>query len=390
MTGVWQMDTLISFLGKGVADRNTGYRRATYRFDPAVAHTVPYFGLALREYLKPRRMVLIGTSGSMWDVFFDQQTELDENLIEAVAKEAVNQDMLPRHEKLLSQKLGCTVECRLIPYARNPEEQVEVLLALAKLLQPKERVVLDVTHGFRHLPMLALVAARYLEHVVGVKVGEIYYGALEMTVSNGDTPVLRLGSMLRMMDWVEGLAKYEKDGDYGVFASLLKEDGLAQDQASELDRAAYYERTSNPVKARASITGVIDSVRNHAGPMGRLYRDALDQRLAWFRGRDRSEWELALHEAYFARRDYLRAAVFLYEAFVSRACLQQGLDPDDYYLRTKAFDQAAQAVREAHNLKDLRNALAHGVRPRDRHIRRILGNESELRERLAEFRASLF
>jgi CRISPR-associated DxTHG motif protein len=26
-------------------------------------------------------------------------------------------------------------------------------------------VVIDVTHGFRHLPMLALVAARYLAHV---------------------------------------------------------------------------------------------------------------------------------------------------------------------------------------------------------------------------------
>lgn len=384
------MDTLISFLGKGVADRKTGYRQATYRFDAAVAHTVPYFGLALREYVKPRRMVFIGTAGSMWDVFFDQQTELDERLIEAVAKEAVNQDMLLRHEQLLSQKLGCTVECRLIPYARNPEEQVEVLLSLAKLLQPKERVVLDVTHGFRHLPMLALVAARYLEHVVGVSVEEIYYGAIEMMANNGEAPVLRLGSMLRMMDWVEGLAKYEKDGDYGVFASLLEEDGLARNQANELERAAYYERTSNPVRARASITGVIDSVRNHAGPMGRLYRDALDQRLAWFRGRDRSEWELALHDAYFARRDYLRAAVFLYEAFVSRACLQQGLNLDDYDIRKEAFTQAAQRKPEAHRLKNLRNALAHGVRANERDLRRVMADEVELRRRLATMRAALF
>jgi CRISPR-associated DxTHG motif protein len=44
-------------------------------------------------------------------------------------------------------------------------------------VQPGEHLSIDVTHGFRHLPMLALVAARYLGRVVGVKVEELYYGA---------------------------------------------------------------------------------------------------------------------------------------------------------------------------------------------------------------------
>ena len=98
-------------------------------------------------------------------------------------------------------------------------------------MRPGENLSLDVTHGFRHLPMLALVAARYLARVVSVKVEELYYGALEMTTPDGETPVLRLGGLLAMLDWVEALAPYDKDGDSGVFAPLLPADGMDKGKA---------------------------------------------------------------------------------------------------------------------------------------------------------------
>ena len=50
------MNTLISFLGKGKADARTGYRTANYRFDASFSRSVPFFGIALAEYLKPDRL----------------------------------------------------------------------------------------------------------------------------------------------------------------------------------------------------------------------------------------------------------------------------------------------------------------------------------------------
>ena len=38
------------------------------------------------------------------------------------------------------------------------------------------------------------------------------------------TPVLRLTGMLRMLDWVDALSAYEKGGDYGGFAPLLRDE----------------------------------------------------------------------------------------------------------------------------------------------------------------------
>jgi CRISPR-associated DxTHG motif protein len=39
-----------------------------------------------------------------------------------------------------------------------------LLTLMAETVQPWDTVHLDVTHGFRHLPMLALLAALYLQY----------------------------------------------------------------------------------------------------------------------------------------------------------------------------------------------------------------------------------
>ena len=65
--------TLISLLGKSKLDAQTGYRTAKYRFSDGATREVPFFGLGLMDCIKPARLILAGTSGSMWDVFFDHQ-----------------------------------------------------------------------------------------------------------------------------------------------------------------------------------------------------------------------------------------------------------------------------------------------------------------------------
>lgn len=307
--------TLISFLGKGRTDPKTGYRPATYRFDEGFSRNVPYFGLALTEYVQPDRLVLVGTASSMWDVFFESNSNDADilALMEAVENNNVDDAMLFYHSSRLEQKLGVPVKCVLIPYARNTTEQIEVLTLLATQVREGENLCLDVTHGFRHLPMLALVAARYLSHVSKVTVSELYYGAVEMTPPGGETPVLRLSGLLKMLDWVEALATYEKDGDYGVFAPLLKADGMEQNRTSLLEKAAFYERTSNPVKAREALSSVFPSIEKHAGGLSDLFKPELIKRVNWFRDPERHQWEASLAMANLSRNDYLRAATFIFE-----------------------------------------------------------------------------
>ena len=385
------MPTLISLIGKSRLDLQTGYRTACYRYPDGQVRETPFFGLGLKDCIRPEKLILVGTRGSMWDVFFDHQNAEGDilPLIDAVAAKCVTADLLAAPAQQLSARFGISVQCLLIPYAENETEQAQILLELARAVEPDENIVLDVTHGFRHLPMLALVAARYLKYVRRVTVQDVYYGALEMT-QNGVTPVLNLGGMLHMLDWVEALAVYEHSGDYGVFAEIFRQDGMAPEHADQLRRAAFFERSTNPEQAKQHLTGAFEHIRNHTGALGRLFSAPLAENVAWFKAENRAERELELADRHLERRDYLRAVMFLQESFVSRAVWQNKGDHNDYDEREKLRKQWRAASDDFKLLADLRNAVAHGLRSDSEEIRSLLQDEEKLAQKLRQLRKSLF
>ncbi|WP_201549360.1 hypothetical protein [Psychrobacter sp. Pi2-1] len=72
------MTTLISFLGGG--KQGGSYRTTDYKFsDGTLYKEESYFGLVLTKAVKPDKLILLGTSGSMWDVFFEAGFENYQN-----------------------------------------------------------------------------------------------------------------------------------------------------------------------------------------------------------------------------------------------------------------------------------------------------------------------
>ena len=91
------MVTLVSFLGKG--QHNSGYRDTDYIFDDGdvYAHQ-KYIGLALQKKLEADKVILLGTSSSMWDVFLEAGSDaLEEqwfSLSDAVKTSSVTEELL--------------------------------------------------------------------------------------------------------------------------------------------------------------------------------------------------------------------------------------------------------------------------------------------------------
>ena len=383
-------NVLVTVLGKSRLDKETGYRKARYRFDDGVVQDTPFFGLALQAFVRPDRMIILGTAGSMWDVFIEHHANADAaleearlKLMEAVQQEAVDQTLLDKLAPLIENCLGTPAKCLLIPYAKNMEEQVEVLRQLAANIKPEERVILDVTHGFRHLPLLSLVAAQYLEKVKGNRIDDIYYGALEMT-TEGETPVLKLTGLLRLMAWVQALAAYEKDGDYGRFGVLLKQEGMSEVDTGQIEKAAFFERTTNPVKAHQTLSGVYSKIENLQTPIASLFKEELAKRISWFRRPHRDERERELAASYLGRKDYLRAAIYLQEAYISKTARLQNEEANDFDVREQIRTKAKADNRHFDKLTRLRNAMAHGIQPYDRNTLAEIQDEAKLRRAIEE------
>ena len=380
------MHTLISFLGKN-KNKITGYNKTNYKIGNQIL-TTAFLGVELAKFIQPQKLLLIGTSGSMWDVFFEHHQTDDEQvlaLIDAVSQNEVTEELLTACTPIIEVALGCQVKCIVMKYARNEQEQVELLNQIARELNKDDTISLDVTHSFRHLPMLALVASRFFKNVKNIQTNKIYYGALEMT-ENNEAPVIELNGLLKMLDWVDALSVYNHNGNYQVFSPLFEREN-GHKQAKLLEEAAFFENTNQIHNAYLPLKKFRDLLPELESPFMQLFGKELENRTKWVVGRDLGDHQLKMAKFYLKKGDYLRASVLAQEAWISKmvTCSDKG-DFNKRKEAQKSFEKNASIFDKQlfDELKAIRNALAHGTKTNFKQVKTALADESKLHKTLKE------
>lgn len=377
------MKTLVTFLGRVPKQSQGEYRRARYQFPDGVRETA-YIGLELTRFLQPDHLVVLGTDGSQWELLVLQgqgegRLELALAIEQAIEQRRLTQDMLDRAAPCIEAALGCRVSLRLIPYGREAAEQSAILQLIDRMVAEGE-VHFDVTHAFRHLSMIAFTAAFLLQELGRIRVGGLWYGALEMDPKGeGGAPVVQLDGLLHAQAWAAALARYDATGDYGVFADLLKKDGFVAPLADSLREAAFRERTTDVHGAAAVLRKVSGELKKPLRGASEIFRSSLVTKLRWARSGDLADHQRELAWSYLEREDYLRAAIFAVEACISRACWHQNRKPTDKNARARfAGDEGLDWLKcrmsgDGHSsfleLRRLRNCLAHGFTRNDEPLR---------------------
>ena len=349
--------TFVTFLGRGQQDRDTGewvYREATYEFPDTPSKEEPkrtnFFGLALAEHINPDRVIILGTSGSQWGVLVDKLASEGEEeealikLLDAEKNQIVDDKMLEYFKPLMQRTVKpdkAKVVPLLIPFGKNEEEQYKILSIIAENVLDGS-VSLDLTHGFRHLGMIGFLSAFMLARIGNLKVRNLWYGALDMTprdgCKKGITPVLKLNGLDRVRSWLNALNRFNASGDYSVFVDLLIDDKVPKDKAEHLRKAAFYERTHNLFRAEREIKVFLPVLDGAMQGASALFRDGLRESLAWIRESTLAKQQAKLARQYLKRRDYVRAALFGWEALVTQECERNGFSPEDCqkrYIREK-------------------------------------------------------
>ena len=382
--------TLITFLGRP-PEKEGAYRKTRYDFgDGTVTKPIAFFGWTLGERLRPDRIVILGTAGSMWDhlvegdldhggVAEDERLLLDDRVKQQQVGEA---DLVP-FEPLLSERLACDVRLRLIPYCRDETEQIELLRILADQVDPGDRVDLDITHGFRHLPMLGLLSALHLRQVRNVEIAHIWYAAYDQAIDRA--PVHDLAGLLNIADWIDGLSAYRRTGDYGVFSHFI-----GGETGRLLGEAGFLETVNRIGQARSRLREVLkrldDELRD---PVMGLFRDELRRRIRWAEGDNYYLRQRSLAYEYLDRGRYLDATLSGWEAFTTLLQREAGdkLDPDNHEHRQAVRDRFDSEERQKRprdrweafdSLRRLRNAVAHGSQPKGDEVQRALGSADEM------------
>jgi CRISPR-associated Csx2 family protein len=317
-----------------------------------------------------------------------------EVLQDKVASGPVGQEDLDHLSALLTKALGISFAARVIPIGDEADGQIELLRIMANEVGDRDRVNIDITHGFRYLPMIALTSALHLQSVKNANVEGFWYGALGSSGTSGTT--VRLTGLLKIAESVRALTTYDKDGDYSAFSSIFSEvEPKGSNIATLLDSAAFYENTLNFRMARDEIKKLIVALENHQNRLPgelQLIVPEILRRVKWAE-KDNIESRIAsIVRTSLSNGDYLRSVIVLYEGIVASICEANSVDPTSYEGREKIRKQYEEFIKESGSnvrpyytdIKSIRNALAHGNDARSSNIAKRLSDPQLLGKTIEE------
>ena len=190
--------------------------------------------------------------------------------------------------KTLRARLTDKTECYPvdIPRGQSEDELWTIFGCFTTSLHENDEVIFDVTHAFRSLPILVLLAAAYLKVAKSIKLNSILYGAYEARDESRRVPVFDLTPFLSLLDWAVATARFVETGDAESLAELLHaahrypwKTGAASPQ--ELPRhlqkiAATLENLSHALLLAQPL-----EVAEHAETLIRQVRDAAPEAERW-------------------------------------------------------------------------------------------------------------
>lgn len=128
-----------------------------------------------------------------------------------------------RLEPLVRNAYPFPVHDRSVRDESNNESIWETFFTVYNCLEDGDTVYLDITHSWRYLPMLGATLLNYAKALKNIKVGAIYYGALERLAplhkvkeipeTERWTPILNLAQFSELQDWAAAAYDFVQYGN---------------------------------------------------------------------------------------------------------------------------------------------------------------------------------
>jgi CRISPR-associated DxTHG motif protein len=154
-----------------------------------------------------------------------------------------------KHQAEFSQVVEASARLTWVdtPAGRCEAELWEIFQAVYEQVPAGHEYTMDITHGFRSLPLLALLSVSFARAARQSRLKHLLYGAYEARDVGGTTPVFDLSPFVHWLDWVPAAERFRSLGDAGPLAELLKQSHrLAfRNHAKDRPRAELPQRLNN-------------------------------------------------------------------------------------------------------------------------------------------------
>jgi len=227
---------IISFLGTGGYSDNSNrcrgeYRETTYTIESSEYKNSFVSDVLLKHY-NADKIIYIGTLKSMWDVVYDKYIDSPNDEVWEELADSIN---LFSHKTDLSKGRGIInsfdktiITPVLIRYGLNNhenEENIKQLFAIEKILNNGDEIFIDITHGFRSMPIVLVGVLNFIiDHLKkNIKIAKISYGMFEVSHEmDGNTPIVDLDILLELQENTKASHEFTEYGNAYMYSELLK------------------------------------------------------------------------------------------------------------------------------------------------------------------------
>ena len=235
---------------------------------------------------------------------------------------------LDRLERALSGKF-ITVD---IPDGDSEAQLWDIFQKCADAVALGDKIILDITHAFRSIPLLVFIVAVYLRQVKKVSLEHIIYGAFEArdTVTNR-TPIFDLTPFVELLNWTNAVNVFQNSGDARPIAGLHIPDPNITTALKKLSETLLTNRTLEAQEAAFGFNGLdLTPMKKKSPPFGMLisqlqtnYRD-----MAVYDTSNKPEQSLKKQwiqiKWYIENQHYLQAVTLMREWLISYECIHYG------------------------------------------------------------------
>lgn len=163
-------------------------------------------------------------------------------------------------KEILEQKYAGRIHTVRMVEGSSQEETDQMFQNLYDIMEENDEIYLDITHGFRFFPMLAMTVLEYAKVTKNITVGGIYYGMFGRREPDKEViecPLLDLTYYSDILDWSNAADSFVRYGNSRQIRDLMQ----------PMMRKDYvkYGKLNSLVKALNDITSCIDTGRGKNG-----------------------------------------------------------------------------------------------------------------------------
>ena len=223
---------LISSLGTGdiQKDSDQDYKKTIYSIDDK-EYPDTLTAKVLINHFSIEKVIFVGTNKSMWDNLYYNLDGSDEKYLDFLTDKkqigVINQDLQQLKECIDNFLNQTGSEILLINYEQNNQNEIwdnfEKLLEIKDFLNIDDEIYLDITHGFRYMPILNLFLLEFISifRNPAVKIKGVYYGMF----SGQKSEIIDFKILFDLLEWTKAINMFKRNSNAQQLIELLEKNG---------------------------------------------------------------------------------------------------------------------------------------------------------------------